>query len=71
MADAPRTPGPDQTAARDVPQGLLEELTRPGDGAVRPYEVARGRQAAVERTFEDGDVVDEIASQLLLLSTRG
>jgi hypothetical protein len=59
------------TAEATVPQGLLEELTRPGAAAIRPFEVARGRQAAVERAFDDGAVVDEIASQLLLLSARG
>ena len=72
----PRIPGPDPTptatttaATTDVPHGLVEELSRPAGQAIRPYEVARCRQRAVERAFDDGDVVDEIASRLLVLST--
>ena len=66
----PRIPGPDPThAATDVPQGLLEELSRSGDEGVRAFEVARGRRRAFERAYDDGDVVDEIASRLLVLST--
>jgi hypothetical protein len=65
----PRIPGPDPTATPDVPLGLLEELSRPGDEVVRAFEVARCRQRAVERAFDDGDVVHEIASRLLVLST--
>jgi hypothetical protein len=69
MAEAPRNPGPDSTT--DVPRGLLEALARPDHVGVRAYEVARGRQRAVERAFDDGEVVDEIASRLLVLSSQG
>jgi hypothetical protein len=69
MAEDPRTPGPDSTT--DVPRGLLEALARPSDECIRAYEVARGRRRAVERAFDDGDVVDEIASRLLVLSSQG
>jgi hypothetical protein len=55
-------------ATSSLPTGLLEELTRRDDHEIRAVEVARGRQVAVDRAFEDGAVVHEIASQLLLLS---
>ena len=69
MAEASPTPGPESPTA-DVPHGLLDALARPAEGRIRPYEVARGRQRAVERAFDDGDVVDEIAARLLVLSSR-
>ena len=69
MAEAPRTTGPDPSST--VPRGLLEALAQTDHAAVRPYEVARGRLRAIERAFDDGDVVDEIATRLLVLSSRG
>jgi hypothetical protein len=69
MPEDPRTPGTDPAA--DVPRGLLEALAQPPDARIRAYEVARGRQRAVDRAYDDGDVVDEIASRLLVLSSQG
>jgi hypothetical protein len=64
----PRNPGPDPMAT-DIPTGLLEALSRPAAEPIRAFEVARGRRRAFERAYDDGDVVDEIASRLLVLST--
>jgi hypothetical protein len=51
-----------------VPDGLLESLAaRPADD-IRPTEVARAREHAENRAFEDVLVVEAIASQLLQLS---
>lgn len=67
MAEAPRN-GPTSPSDLPIPAGLLAELTVPGVHAIRAREVARGRLQAASRVFDDGRVVDEIASQLLLLS---
>ncbi len=63
MAEAPRN-GHETT----VPEGLLARLAVWPPDPVRPAEVARGRRRARDRAYDDGDVVREIASQLLLLS---
>jgi hypothetical protein len=68
MAEAPRN---GQTAGAGVPpisRALLAELAEPGPHTIRPTEVARGRRHAASRVFDDGEVVVEVASQLLLLS---
>ena len=65
MAEAYRT----LTLLRSsVPAGLLDELR--ATPVIRLDEVARGRQHAADRTYEDGAVVVEIATQLLTLSAR-
>ena len=64
MADAPRTDHDDV----HLPEGLLAELATPPRDGIRPEEVARGRRHAAERAYDEGEVVEEIASQLLLLS---
>ena len=51
-----------------VPERLLEELR--ATPVIRLDEVEKGRQHAAARTYEDGDVVVEIATQLLSLSGR-
>ena len=53
-----------------MPAGLLEELTAPGAQEIRLDEVARCRRHAADRAFDDGAVVEEIATQLLELSSR-
>jgi hypothetical protein len=67
MRDAPHI-RPADGAAPTLPAGLLEELAASGRQAIRPNEVARGRRHAASRVFDDGDVVEEIATQLLALS---
>ena len=64
MAEAERTPSDLRTTS--VPAGLLAELT--AIPVIRLVEVERGRRHAADRAYEDGDVVVEIAAQLLLLS---
>ena len=49
-----------------VPEGLLAELT--ATPVIRLDEVERGRRHAADRAYDDGDVVVEIAAQLLSLS---
>jgi hypothetical protein len=68
MAEAPRNGPIPPDRVSPIPASLLAELVGPGLHAIRPSEVARGRQQAACRRFDDGRVVDEIASQLLLLS---
>lgn len=63
MAEADRTPS---DVRASVPEGLLAELSAPA--VVRLVEVERGRRHAADRAYDDGDVVDEIAVQLLSLS---
>lgn len=63
MAEVDRTPS---RAHPSVPDGLLAMLTEPS--VIRLDEVARGRRHAADRAYEDGDVVVEIAVQLLSLS---
>lgn len=60
MAEAPRN-----DLETPIPPGLVAGLTSP---APRPDEVARARAHAAARAFDDRGVVEEIASQLLLLS---
>ena len=60
MAEAPRN-----DLEPPIPPGLLAGLSSP---APRPDEVARARAHAEARAFDDDGVVEEIASQLLLLS---
>ena len=62
MADAPRTDRP------PLPEGLLAELAAPPVAGARRAEVARARRHAADRSYDDGRVVDEIATQLLALS---
>ena len=59
MAEAPRN---------DLDLPLLADLSTHVAGAIRPDEVARARRHAVDRTYDDGAVVEEIAVQILLLS---
>ena len=71
MPEVPRTPVPGPDAKHDVelPNGLLEALARRTDrAAIRPVEVARGRLCAVARAYDNGHVVEGIASALLVLS---
>jgi hypothetical protein len=67
MAAVDRTSGLDLTT---VPDGLLEELVARPPAELRSGEVARARQHAEDRHFDDVVVVEEIASQLLLLSAH-
>ena len=60
MAEADRTPRP-------LPLGLLEHLATSAQD-IRVDGVARGRRCAADRAYDDRAVVEEIASQLLLLS---
>jgi hypothetical protein len=64
MAEAPRNQHDD-----DIPKGLLEQLAGASPDEIRPIEVARARRRAVARAFDNVRVCEEIASQLLLLST--
>ena len=64
MAEADRTTR--HRCETSVPDGLLDELR--AIPVIRLDEVARGRQHAADRAYEDGDVVVEIATQLLTLS---
>jgi hypothetical protein len=69
MAELDRTPR--QRHPRSVPAGLLEELraeATTANQAIRDGEVARARQHAADRAYDDGAVVEEIAEQLLSLS---
>jgi hypothetical protein len=70
MADAPRTDHDAASSAGELPQGLLAELAAPTGGRIRRDEVDRARRHAAARTFDDGEVVEEIATQLLALSVR-
>lgn len=67
MAEAPRTPGP--ASPPTLPDGFVEELVARPPAEIRPSEVARARRRAEARAFDDGEVVEEIASQLLQLSS--
>ena len=60
MAEAPRN-----DLETPIPDGLVAGLASP---APRLAEVARARAHAEARAFDDRGVVEEIASQLLLLS---
>lgn len=60
MAEAPRN-----DLESPIPPGLVAGLSCP---APRAAEVARARAHAAARAFDDDGVVEEIASQLLLLS---
>ena len=51
-----------------LPEGLLEGLAAAPSADVRAIELARARRHVEARSFEDREVVREIASQLLLLS---
>ena len=66
MAEEDRTDR--RPESRQVPAGLVEELASPDRSVIRLDEVARGRRRAADRAYDDGAVVAEIASQLLLLS---
>lgn len=62
------TDGTNGRMQHSFPAGLVEELSdMPNE--IRTAEVARARQRAMERCFDDGAVVEEIAAQLLLIST--
>lgn len=63
MAEAPRNDLDPLLLA-----GLVTELVTPDPPAARVVSVARARQHVAARSFDDGEVVQEIASQLLLLS---
>lgn len=65
MAEDIRTPRQLRTG---VPVGLLEELTAGSAHEIRLDDVARARQHADDRAYDDGAVIEEIASQLLALS---
>ena len=69
MAEADRT-NRDRRTTTSLPVGLLEALTTSGSQELRVDEVARGRRHAAARTFDDGAVVEEIASPLLEFSSR-
>lgn len=62
MADAPRTDRP------PLPEGLLDDLATPAPSGIRRAEVDRARRHVADRSYDDGRVVDEIATQLLALS---
>jgi hypothetical protein len=64
MAEAPRN-----QHDVDIPKGLLEQLSGASPDEIRPSEVARARRRALARAFDNVRVYEEIASQLLLLST--
>ena len=66
MAEAERTSR--SLRILTVPEGLLEALR--AEPVVRLDEVERGRRHAADRAYEDGDVVNEIATQLLTLSAH-
>lgn len=51
-----------------IPAGLLEKLTGAPPAQIRLDEVARARRRAVARAFDDDEVYEEIASQLLQMS---
>lgn len=53
-----------------MPVGLLEQLTASSAQEIRLDEVARARQHVADRAYDDGDVIIEIATQLLSLSAR-
>ena len=62
------TDGVNDRMQQPVPAGLVEELAASPAG-IRPAEVARGRRRAVARCYDEGEVVEEIATQLLLMSS--
>jgi hypothetical protein len=64
MADAPHTGRNER-----LPDGLIEELASSADDPIRPDEVARARRQADARAFDDKQVCEEIAVQLLQLSS--
>ena len=65
MPESPRTGHSFDT----IPPGRVEGLAaRTPTGEVRPAAVARARDRAVNRAYDDGAAVDEIAEQLLALS---
>lgn len=51
-----------------LPPGLLEALAAEPPAAAFPNRIMRARDHIRSRAFEDSVVVEEIASQLLLLS---
>ncbi len=51
-----------------LPPGLVERLSATGE--IRSAAVARARRRAVARCFEERPVVEEIATQLLLMSSE-
>ena len=59
------TDGVNDRMQQSLPAGLVEELS---DRRIRSEEVARARRRAVARCFDEGEVVEEIAFQLLLIS---
>ena len=63
MAEAPRN-DLDPLLLR----GLVTDLTGPDSSSRRLDHVAQARRHAEARAYDDGAVVQEIASQLLLLS---
>ena len=63
MAEAPRN-DLDPLLLR----GLVTDLVAPASPADRGVSVARARQHVAARRYEDGEVVHEIATQLLALS---
>lgn len=65
MAEADRTPS---RVRPSVPSGLLDALATPP--LIRLDEVARARQRAADRAYDDGEVVVGIAEHLLSLSAR-
>lgn len=57
--------------ARTLPEGLLEQLVggqEPTSDGVRQARVARGRRHARYRTFDNTDVVRQVATELLRVS---
>ncbi|HUP87064.1 MAG TPA: hypothetical protein VM143_15535 [Acidimicrobiales bacterium] len=67
MAEADRTAARDRT---NLPSGLLDDLVAVPPAGSRVDEVARARRLAEVRAFDDGAVVEAIASELLLLSAH-
>jgi hypothetical protein len=51
-----------------IPEGLLEQLVVPRQRHIRPEHVERGRRLERARTYDNRDVVHQVAAELLRVS---
>jgi hypothetical protein len=54
--------------SRTIPEGLLERLVVPYPRQIRPEQVERGRRLDAARTYDNRDVVRQVAAELLRVS---
>jgi hypothetical protein len=55
-------------SSRTIPDGLLEQLVVPYPRHIRPEQVERGRRLERARTYDNRDVVHQVAAELLRVS---